>query len=192
PRPAHAISSSVMFLASEMARMHHPPAPRPSRRSVILSGAAAALLHGSPLRASENRPMLTITEPAGKVRELSEQDIADLAWHEIATRTRWTDGVQTFRGPRLKDVLTQGGMTRSDLISRNLLMKALNDFGIVVPASDALDYHLIIAREMNGKMMRVRDKGLLWLISPRDQYLELQYAVVDDRWIWLLSEIIVL
>src|SRR5690606_30814387 len=88
PRPAHAISSSVMFLASEMARMHHPPAPRPSRRSVILSGAAAALLPGSPLRASENRPMLTITEPAGKVRELSEQDIADLAWHEIATRTR--------------------------------------------------------------------------------------------------------
>ncbi|GLK64651.1 molybdopterin-dependent oxidoreductase [Paracoccus kondratievae] len=136
--------------------------------------------------------MLTITEPAGKVRELSEQDIADLAWHEIATRTRWTDGVQTFRGPRLKDVLTQGGMTRSDLISRNLLMKALNDFGIVVPASDAWDYNLIIAREMNGKLMRVRDKGPLWLIYPRDQYLELQNAVVDERWIWQLSEIIVL
>ncbi len=45
---------------------------------------------------------------------------------------------------------------------------------------------------MNGKPMRVRDKGPLWLVYPRDQRAELQNAVMDERWIWQLFEITVL
>ncbi|WP_418025678.1 molybdopterin-dependent oxidoreductase (plasmid) [Paracoccus sp. TD-10] len=136
--------------------------------------------------------MLTITEPSGRVRELEDEDIAALPWHQIATRIRWTEGVQTFRGPFLRDVLTGGGMSRSDLAGRKLLVKALNDYGIVLPAGDAWDYAPILAREMNGKPMRVRDKGPLWLVYPRDQRPELQRAVMDERWVWQLFEITIL
>lgn len=163
-----------------------------SRRTFVLSGSIAAFAPVPPVFARTARAMLTITEPSGNVRALEEADIAALPWQEITTQTRWTEGVQTFRGPFLKDVLTGGGMSRSDLAGRNLLMKALNDFGIVVPADDAWNYDPILAREMNGKLMRVRDKGPLWLVYPRDQRPELQNAVMDERWIWQLFEITVL
>ncbi|ABL72803.1 molybdopterin-dependent oxidoreductase [Paracoccus denitrificans] len=162
------------------------------RRAFVLSGSVAALAPASPLLAHADRAMLTITEPSGRVRELRDEDIAALPWQELTTQTRWTEGVQTFRGPFLKDVLTSGGLSRPDLAGRNLLMRALNDFGIVVPADDAWNYDPILAREMNGKPMRVRDKGPLWLVYPRDQRAELQNAVMDERWIWQLFEITVL
>ncbi|WP_313351318.1 hypothetical protein [Paracoccus sp. (in: a-proteobacteria)] len=161
------------------------------RRAFVLLG-AAAFTPVSPLFAQAPKAMLTITEPSGKVRELQDEDITALPWQDISTKTRWTEGVQHFRGPFLRDVLTSGGMTRSDLAGRNLLMNALNDFGIVMPADDAWSYDPILAREMNGKLMRVRDKGPLWLVFPRDHRAELQNAVMDERWIWQLFEIIVL
>lgn len=159
-------------------------------RRHLLMGSLALML-AAPLRLSAQaaRPMLSVTEPDGTVRHLEEADIAALPWHEIVTETRWTEGVQTFRGPLLKDVLTAGGRTRADLIRRTLLMTALNDFGIAVPASDAWEYDPILAREMNGRPMRVRDKGPLWLVYPRDQRPEIQNAVMDERWIWQLSGI---
>ncbi|RDW12453.1 molybdopterin-dependent oxidoreductase [Paracoccus thiocyanatus] len=163
-----------------------------SRRTVILWGGVATLASVAPARGHHAQVMLTITEPSGRVRQLREQDIAALPWRRIATRTRWTEGVQVFRGPLLRDVLTSGGLTQSDLAGRNLLMKALNDFGTVVPADDAWSYDPVLAREMNGKPMRVRDKGPLWLVYPRDQRPELQSAVRDERWIWQLFEITVL
>lgn len=172
--------------------MHRAPETFLSRRTLVLSASIAALAPASPLFAHAARPMLTITEPSGRVRELEDEDIAALPWHQIATRTRWTEGVQTFRGPFLRDVLTGGGMSRSDLAGRKLLVKALNDYGIVLPAGDAWDYAPILAREMNGKPMRVRDKGPLWLVYPRDRRPELQRAVMDERWVWQLFEITIL
>lgn len=161
----------------------------PGRRQVLLAGLLLALMPQAPLRAQTKRPLLTITEPGGKVITLDEAALAELPWHQIVTGTRWTEGVQTFRGPLLKDVLTSGGLERADLIGRTLMMTALNDFGISVPASDAWEYDPVLAREMNGVPMRVRDKGPLWLVYPRDQRPEIQNAVMDERWIWQLSEI---
>lgn len=153
-----------------------------------MAGAAAALLPALPVL-SRSRPMLTINEPSGTVRELTDEDIAALPWHHIDTHTRWTEGVQSFRGPYLTDVLTSGGMSRADFAGHNLLMRALNDFGMVMPADEAWDFQPILACEMNGKRMRVRDKGPIWLVFPRDQRIELQNSSMDARWIWQLFEI---
>ncbi|SFY44128.1 hypothetical protein SAMN04244548_04874 [Paracoccus pantotrophus] len=166
-----------------------------SRRDLVLFGSMAALAAVLPAPRLFARPagaMLTITEPLGRVRQLEAEDIAALPWQQLITQTPWTDGKQQFRGPFLRDVLTSGGMTRSELAGRKLLMKALNDYGIVLPADDAWDYEPVLAREMNGKPMRVRDKGPLWLVYPRDQRPDLQLAVMDERWIWQLFEITIL
>lgn len=81
------------------------------------------------------------------------------------------------------------GISRKALYSRQLTMRALNDFAITMPASDAWDYDPIVARVMNGQPMRIRDKGPLWVVYPRDNVAELQDMRFDERWVWQLHEI---
>ncbi|WP_428927882.1 molybdopterin-dependent oxidoreductase [Marinibacterium sp. SX1] len=111
-----------------------------------------------------------------------------LDWHEVRTQTAWTSGVHVFRGPLLRDVLALAS-TDPALRTGRLDMRAINDFEVTVPARDAWDHHPILARTMDGQMMRVRDKGPLWLVYPRDDNPHLQTAEFDERWIWQLSEI---
>ena len=61
--------------------MHRAPETFLSRRTLVLSASIAALAPASPLFAHAARPMLTITEPSGRVRELEDEDIAALPWH---------------------------------------------------------------------------------------------------------------
>lgn len=167
-----------------------PSHPRPFGRRALLAG-GAAFLAGGALAQTPDRPMLTIRDASGRGITLGAQDLAALPWHEIRTHTRWTDGLQTFRGPTLKDVLTRDGLTRDGLAGRSLRMRALNEFEVIVPAKDAWEYTPILAREMNGRIMRIRDKGPLWLIYPRDEVPALQDPLMDERWIWQLSEILI-
>ncbi|MBL4917413.1 molybdopterin-dependent oxidoreductase [Tabrizicola sp. DMG-N-6] len=136
--------------------------------------------------------MLKITAPDGTVTELDEEGFARLPWHEVTTHTRWTDGPQQFRGPLLRDVLELAGAGEGVLQGRELRMTAMNEFQVDIPASDAWDFRPILAREMNGRTMRIRDKGPIWLIYPRDDIAALQNPVIDERWIWQLVDITVI
>ncbi len=40
-----------------------------------------------------------------------------------------------------------------------LKMTALNDYKVDVPASDAENYDVVVAYKVDGKYMRIRDKG---------------------------------
>ena len=44
---------------------------------------------------------------------------------------------------------------------------------------------------MNGDRLRVRDKGPLWIVYPRDDYAELRSKDVDYKMVWQLRELIV-
>ena len=177
-----------MYLPKIPAEKKAPAGLSTGRRQVLIAGLAVALVPSTALLAQGADPVLRITGQ-GNMTTLDEAGINALPWHEITTSTRWTEGVQTFRGPLLRDVLMAGGLAREDLAGRSLVMTALNDFRVTVAADDAWAYDPILAREMNGTLMRVRDKGPLWLIYPRDQNPELQNAVMDERWIWQLSGI---
>ena len=139
-------------------------------------------------RANE-KAILQLSLPEGKTLALTDGDIAALPWNEIHTKTVWTEGVQHFRGPRLAEVLALSGLAKDDLLKRELTMIALNDFRIKLQVEDALEFDPILAREVNGVKMRVRDKGPLWLVFPRDDYRALQNAPRDELWIWQLSQI---
>lgn len=133
--------------------------------------------------------LLVLRDAAGAEITLGEDDFGDLPWQELSTHTAWTDGLQRFAGPYLRDVLLLTGRTPAELASRRLRMRALNDFEIEMPARDAWEHGPILARVMNGARMQVRDKGPLWLVYPRDGYPELQDMRFDERWIWQLCEI---
>ncbi len=162
------------------------------RRGFLAAGLTLLTPASGVLAQSTGKSLLTVTDPSGGVIAFDEASLGTLPWHEIMTHTRWTDGPQLFRGPYLKDVLIRSGRTRPEIEGRDLRMRALNEFEVTVPAGDAWAYDPILAREMNGERMRIRDKGPLWLIYPRDDDPALQNPLIDERWIWQLAEIMIL
>ncbi len=110
--------------------------------------------------------------------------LESLPQQTVITSTRWTDGVQTFEGPLLRDLL---GEVEAD--GSQLLLRALNDFEADMPVSDAYDFDVILALTMNGQPLLRRDKGPIWVVYPRDSQAVPQTGVYNARWVWQLSEI---
>lgn len=156
-----------------------------SRRVMMTSAIMAGTFPR--LAQARTRPLLTVVSPDASRQSYDEIALAALPWHDIATHTVWTEGIQYFRGPLLRDLLLQTGTTALDLAQRILTLTALNDFVLDIPASDAFAFDPIVARTVNGQPMQVRDKGPLWLVYPRDTTPVLQAPEYDERWIWQLS-----
>lgn len=102
----------------------------------------------------------------------------------ITTSTIWTNGVHRFTGVSLKQLVDQLGMT-----GETLKMTAINDYMVEVPVSDAVEGGPILAYEMDGQVMSVRDKGPLWLIYPFDTEPHYKSEVYYSRSIWQLNRI---
>ena len=103
----------------------------------------------------------------------------------ISTSTIWTDGVHTFTGVSLKRMVDHLGITTAE----TLQMTAVNDYMVEVPVADAVEGGPILAYEMDGKPMSVRDKGPIWLIYPFDSERRYQTEVYYTRSIWQLNRI---
>lgn len=98
--------------------------------------------------------------------------------------TRWHDSEHTFVGPLLKDVIDSAGARAKKF---NLI--ALNDYLIDIEYDYIKQYQPILAWQDNGKKMRVRDKGPLWLILPQHLYPELNSEDNTGKMIWQLHRI---
>lgn len=142
------------------------PLPEPTGR-VILTVSGAIEIKNSENGADFDRDMLNA-----------------LGLEEIVTTTAWTDGPQTFRGVRLQTLLERLGASGTTVTAT-----ALNDFVTSFPVTDATQYGVLLASEMNGEEMSVRDKGPLWVVYPRDDFPELQQPEYNDRWAWQLRSI---
>lgn len=105
---------------------------------------------------------------------------------EIVTTTAWTDGVKRFRGPLVRDVLKAVGADGTSVTA-----VALNDYQVAMPIADFDAYDVILAMEMDGQTMSVRDKGPIWIVWPRDQFPELDRPAINDRWVWQLRSLTV-
>lgn len=164
-----------------------------SRRHILKAAPLlAALAWAGPIHAQSGPSILRIIDHTGAVIEIDEDRIKAMPWAEYSTHTAFTAGKQEFRGPLMRDLLASVGISRAHLEGRSIKLTALNDFSIQFPVNDAWKYDVMIAREMNGKPLRLRDKGPLWLVYPRDLFTELQRAAVDERWVWQLQEIAIL
>lgn len=156
-----------------------------SRRAMIASAIAAGSVPG--LAFSKSHPLLTVVSSDQARQTYDEDALEALPWHDVVTHTIWTEGIQHFRGPLLRDILLQTGATALDLAQRRLTLTALNDFVVDIPASDAFAFDAVLARTFNGQPMQVRDKGPLWLVYPRDMTPALQTPEFDERWVWQLT-----
>lgn len=155
--------------------------------------ATAATIAGAqqPLAAPEGDVLLTVS---GDIAVTNGDDVARfdrdmlqaLSAATVTTGTIWTEGMVQFTGVRLKTLLDAVGVTDGTLDAT-----AINDYAVEIPVSDAVEDGPIIAYEMNGAPMSVRDKGPLWIVYPYDDDPDYRTEVIYSRSIWQLDRIIV-
>lgn len=160
-------------------------------KSVFLAGAlalAAAMPAAADLTAPEGRVVL---EVSGGIANTNGEGVAqfDLAmlegleWQEIETYTSFTEGMQTFAGPTLASLLEAVGADGSTMTAT-----AINDYFVEIPTAHADLHNVILAAEMNGKRMRIRDKGPLWVVYPLSEE-EAAKKPFDTEMIWQLNRL---
>jgi hypothetical protein len=93
------------------------------------------------------------------------------------------DQPQVFEGVPLRAVLD-----RVEAKGEKMTALALNDYEIVIPFED-LRFEPLIAMKADGQVLKIRDKGPLWIVYPRDDYKVLQDIRYDSRWVWQLNRL---
>lgn len=139
-----------------------------------------------------------LPKPAGKVLltlsgniENTNEDgkaVFDLANLEelgivtFQTTSPWYNGHTRFTGIPLQKLMDYVGAKGSVV-----KVTALNDYTTVIPLSDFRKYNVILATKINGKYMRIRDKGPLFIVYPYDSQPELNNQIYYSRSAWQVS-----
>jgi hypothetical protein len=84
----------------------------------------------------------------------------------------------------LRDVLAAAGASGKQISAR-----ALDDYKTLLPMSDAQNFDVILARQIDGKNLSIREKGPLFIVFPYDSKPELQGQVYLDRSAWQLKSL---
>jgi hypothetical protein len=105
-----------------------------------------------------------------------------LPQHSFSTQTPWYPSAVSFTGPLLRDVLAAVGAKGTSITA-----VALNDYKTEIPVDDAARHDVIIARLMNDRPMRVREKGPLFIVYPFDTKAELRSELYYNRAAWQLN-----
>jgi hypothetical protein len=112
------------------------------------------------------------------------EDLMALPVTTIETSTIWDDGIHSFTGVALSDLIDLLGVD-----SGTLLATAINDYTVEIPVTDAVEGGPIIAYLMDDAEMQVRDKGPLWIVYNYDSSAEYRSEVIYSRSIWQLDRI---
>ena len=110
--------------------------------------------------------------------------LAELPVVEFTTTTIWTDGPQTFTGVPLAALLEHLGVT-----PETVRLVAANDYVVDFPVETASEDAPILAYELNGAAMSLRDHGPIWLIYPYDRDAQFRSDIIFSRSVWQLVTI---
>lgn len=100
----------------------------------------------------------------------------------VKTITPWTEAEESFQGVRLDQLLAAMGAKGS-----NLEAVALNDYSTRFTTQALLQYPVILATRKEGQVMRVRDKGPIWIIYPLSDYPALRKEEHHHAMVWQLK-----
>jgi hypothetical protein len=114
---------------------------------------------------------------------LFDADLLDaLPQKSFVTSTPWFKEPTKFTGPLLRDILQALKASGTSIKAT-----ALNDYKVNIPMQDAMKYDIILARQIDGKVISVREKGPLFVIYPFDSASELRNLTYYSRSIWQLK-----
>ena len=135
---------------------------------------------------SSEEVLLTVVLVAedGLTQEYTLSQLRALGAETFETETIWTTGLQRFTGVPLVDLIAPFNIEQGVLQAR-----AVNDYMIEIPLSDAVEGGPIIAYERNGKTMPLRSKGPLWIVYPYDSNPAYKTEAIYSRSIWQLESL---
>jgi len=84
----------------------------------------------------------------------------------------------------MRDLVKYSGET-----SHSVRLTALDGYAMDLPMSDFEKYDAVVATEMDGKPLSVRDHGPAWLVYPASDHPELKDTVYDSRSVWQIKTI---
>jgi hypothetical protein len=126
------------------------------------------------------------SNPQRLVAELDLETLKKLPQQTFTTHTPWFKEPVTFTGPLVRDVLAN-----AHLKGQQLVAVALDDYKAKIPASDAMNFDLILAHSINGQQMSAKNKGPLFIVYPYDSKKELQTVLYYQRSVWQLKALVV-
>ncbi|CUH88974.1 Oxidoreductase molybdopterin binding domain protein [Phaeobacter sp. CECT 5382] len=127
---------------------------------------------------------IEVVAEAGLTQKFTLSQLRAMGAESFETETIWTTGVQRFTGVPLVDLIAPLEVKQGVLQAR-----AVNDYMIEIPLSDAVEGGPIIAYERNGKTMPLRSKGPLWLVYPYDSNPAYKTEAIYSRSIWQLESL---
>lgn len=116
------------------------------------------------------------------VAEFDRAMLERVGLSRLITWTPWTQGEVVFEGVLARRVMAAVGATGTKLRAT-----ALNDYQCTIPLEDFERYDVLLATRMNGRIMRIRDKGPIWLVYPWSDHPELDDFLTRDKAVWQLT-----
>ena len=141
------------------------------------------------MAAPEGEPVLTVSggiknSNADGAAVFDMEMLKALPATTFSTSTIWTEGVRQFTGVQLSDLVDAVAAEGSSLKTT-----AINDYAIEIPMTDAIDGGPILAYQIDGQEMSVREKGPLWVVYPYDLDDKYKSETIYSRSIWQLDSI---
>lgn len=147
---------------------------------LLCADAAQAAAPGLP--PATGKVVLTITGAVDAPPvELDMDGLESVGITELSTATPFTPGPVRFTGVLLDSLLTRVGAK-----GQTVRATALNDYATDLPLDEIRGYEVIVATRIDGRRLRVRDKGPLWVIYPWSQHPELVGPRTEARSVWQL------
>ncbi|OPX57150.1 hypothetical protein BTE48_01370 [Oceanospirillum multiglobuliferum] len=157
--------------------------PIHSITAALVSLLLLTFLIATPLQADQN--ILTVTgEVTGSNHHFSLADLKAMPNYQVKTETIWTDQEHTYTAISVAQLLEKLGAK-----GQNLRFIALNDYAIEVPVDILLEHNAFIAFEQDGKPMRIRDKGPLWVLYPFSDQPQINTPFYQAHCAWQLKTI---
>jgi len=126
---------------------------------------------------------LEVSGPNG-THSFTQASLLELGGDQLITQTPWTDGQLTFSGVPLKQVLAEAGIEVGQVSA-----EALNGYSVDIPVAAAVEAGAFVASHLDGKPMRVKDKGPYWIIFPWSSNADLDNREVRAWSIWQLKRL---
>ncbi|THH34254.1 hypothetical protein E4Z66_19270 [Aliishimia ponticola] len=149
---------------------------------------ASFAAHAAQLGVPHGRVLLEVSGQIGNtngdgVARFDREMLEALDWREVETYTSFTEGLQRFAGPTLASLLEAVAADGTKLHAT-----AINDYYVVIPTGHADEHDVILALDHDGKPMRVRDKGPIWVVYPLEEA-EAGEKPFDTEMIWQLNRL---
>lgn len=154
---------------------------------VALSLVSVGQLSAQSLPQPKTEVLLTVSGKIGVTNAEGEAQfdrnmLRALGVKSISTANPFETGMHFFEGVLISDVLDAVQAKGTALNA-----KAHDGYAVQIPIEDVRKFPVMLAMVWNGKAMRIRNKGPLWVIYPLTQYPELVDQKYSARSVWQLK-----